>query len=83
MYHPEKISYKNVNAIIKNTAWDFSPFKQGEQAVEMALLGYFTPSQANWSYAVGITLRGGKAYAVVKQFGGIVGALELHTGSEA
>lgn len=83
MYHPEKLSYKNIAAIRKNTQWDYVPFKEGEQPAEMALLGYFTPSQANWSYQVGVSSRGGKVWLLVKVHGGVAGAIELHTGSEA
>lgn len=39
--------------------------------------GYYTPSQANWSYIVGIVALDGKLYEVVTRFGSVEGGREL------
>lgn len=77
-----KFTARSVNNIIKDTNWDLVPYTQGEQSANMFVIGYQQPSSANWSYWVGISNRDGKTYMLVKRFGGVVGVLELYTGSD-
>lgn len=77
-----KFSARSVRNIINSTVWELEPYTKGEQSANMFSLGYQTPSAANWSYELGIANRDGKTYLLVKQFGGVVGVLELYTGSE-
>ena len=73
---------RDIKAIIDGTVWEHEPYTEGEQTANMAVIGYYAPSGANWSYHVGIANRDGKTYILIKRFGGVVGVKELYTGSE-
>lgn len=45
--------------------------------------GYFTPSNANWSYVIGFTNYNGQDYEVVTQFGEVIGASKAYLPKEA
>lgn len=49
----------------------------GDLQPNMIEQSYYTPSDANWSYVVGITWLNGKCYELVTQFGVVVGGREL------
>ena len=74
-----KVSYSEVRRLkntIKNEPVLLAAQQQGKQP-STETLGYFTPSQANWSYQVGLTRINGNLYKVVTQFGQIVGGEQL------
>ena len=47
---------RDIKAIIDGTVWEHEPYTEGEQTANMAVLGYYAPSGANWFYTVGVTL---------------------------
>lgn len=43
------------------------------------VLAYYAPSQANWSYQIGIYTVNGKLYELVTRFGSVEGGRALYT----
>lgn len=74
-----KASYKDVKNIIDNTEWDDRAFKRNEQPYNREI-AYYTPSNANWSYRIGIA-RGNDnyIYETVTVFGVVRGYRMLLT----
>lgn len=74
-----KPTYKTIKEVVDNTRFDVLPnvIQEGKQNVQMYLLGHYSPSNANWSYDVGVATIEGKLYMIVKVFGGVKGAVRL------
>lgn len=68
-----KATYREVKDLIDNTEWTDSAFKKGQQP-RIYQTGYFTPSNANWSYQIGIAEgNDGLVYEIVTVFGEVKG----------
>jgi hypothetical protein len=72
-----KANYKQVKWLI-NSDWSQEVRDIfGDYQPHMVEQAYYTPSQANWSYVIGITWLDGKCYELVTRFGSVEGGREL------
>jgi len=68
-----KAKYSDIKLIIEHTNWNYKAFAKGEHPYTRDLASY-APSNANWSYRLGIALGAdGNVYEVVTAFGGVEG----------
>jgi hypothetical protein len=47
------------------------------------VIAYYMPSQANWSWQIGIYTINGNVYELLTRFGSVEGGRRIYTGTEA
>lgn len=68
---------KHIKKLINNAQEDEELRKLLGKLVSAEYFSYYTPSDANWSYMVGVAKIDGEIYEIVTAFGSIVGARKL------
>lgn len=74
-----KATYKEVKQLIDNTYWDNKAFDGDNNQPFVDELSYYSPSNANWAYRIGVAKGSDDVmYLVVTVFGEVRGYRKLH-----